>query len=451
MSATPSFKPVLIAKKTPTDDKEQARGDVYSSLYTRAVQQQQRRREAVAARADAECTFTPKTRSAGKRGRKGARRRLYDAEQMKAKAVEREALREKHETENCTFVPAINRSGRSGDSAGSVDQATAAKRAAVYDKLFEDAKKSQAKLQAVAKAREAEERATLTFKPAINRSRSKSPSRQRSGPVGERLYRSGVESAARRQAITASATAGMEGCTFKPQISKASAQRAAAKAKATEGSPVPVHERLFKEAKNRPKRVDSGEPRIVWEALLRPEGEEPATVKPVQLTAEQQATFERLYKQAEVRTARTGAVDEKPDWELLLRQEQERAAEEGRPVQPMNAEAAAKQAAVFERLFSAAKQRAAAGGAGADSGAVSFATTLRKSETVTPSKPKKLAAASVASGERLSKATLKKSKVADLDAAEADAQATMLRTCWHATLRTERPVATAAFNMVEAV
>jgi len=433
--ATPSFKPVLVARKPASVERADG-SDVFSSLYSRGMKQRQRRSETTPE--DKECTFTPQTTKKARRVKGSARRRLYDADKLKAKALEREALREKHETENCTFAPAINTTGAAADK-------TAEKRTAVYNKLFEDAKKTQAKLVAAAAAAEAKEKAELTFKPAINRGSAKSPV-SREGPVGDRLYRRGVESAARRKATHEAA--GMEGCTFKPQISK----RSPAKGKTAEGAELPVHERLFKQAQDKPRRTDAGEPRIAWQTLLRPEGEEVPTVKPVKLTAEQQATFDRLYSQAAARAGRSGTFQEKPDWELLLREEKAREAEaESDKVGavPVDAEAAAKQAALYERLFAEAGKKAGASGAG---GVVSFETTLRKPAAAGAGTAgtKKVDAAAVATGDRLSKATLESRKVADMEAAAADEQATMLRTCWHATLRTEHPVATTAYP-VEAV
>uniref|UniRef100_A0A7S1G7W5 Uncharacterized protein n=1 Tax=Bicosoecida sp. CB-2014 TaxID=1486930 RepID=A0A7S1G7W5_9STRA len=433
-AATPSFKPKLIAKSADAAKTTRAGGNVFSSLYTRGVQQRMRQDEAVAAAADPETTFSPATNAnKGKKVTKkvrGARRRLYDADKLKAKEAELEALREAQLKESCTFVPKTNA------AAASLSPADKAKRTAVYDKLFADAKKTEAKIAAAKAAAEAAEAAALTFTPAINRSGAKgsSPvSKARAGAVGDRLFRSGVESRARRE--EASAASGMEGCTFKPQISKASAERAA-KARASEGA-ASVHDRLFQEAAAKPKRSDAGEPKIAWETLLRPEGEAAPTVKPIQLTPGQQAKFDRLYREHAERAAKlpasasASAFEPRPDWELLLRDESasvstERATTAG----PVDEATAAKRDAFYNRLFEEAKTRAAAA-AEADA-AVPAKRTPSKAE----------AAKAVAASDRLYKTELKGHAAADMEAAAAEAQAVMLRNCWHATLRTEHPVAT---------
>lgn len=435
-NATPSFKPKLVAKPVKSASPEGK--DVFSSLYDRAMQQRHKLDEMAeqGGGLNEDCVFRPHvTKKAHKKG-KGARRRLYDADAMLKKQKAREELKARRETQECTFSPElVSKKSRAAPSESD-------KRRKVYEKLFSQAKSHDEKLKAATESARRAEQRTCTFVPSINKNAA-SPSKA-AGDVGARLYKSGVELRARHMASAAKGR--MEDCTFKPAISSVSAKIAKG-----EG---PVHERLFKDAAKRPKRADKVKPAPAWETLLREAAPAGAMItKVVAMTAEQKEVFDRLYKQQEQHSEKTSESVFVPavDWEIMLRAEGEAAttpATKAAVPVAVDEEAVKKQADFLQRMSEDAKRKGAA--RAGDVGAVDFTRMLRAADA--PSQKTAAARAAAPSSDavnRLHKTQTASSAAAAKTRSDALQKETMMRTCWHATLRTDHPVALQ--TVVEAV
>ena len=208
------------------------------------------------------CTFNPKT-NADRRQRQGSKAktsqsrfdRLYEnAKKTKAK-LDQERKTKKDHPDGCTFNPKTNMDRNAGGSArrrsAGSGNPTGTTRDARFNRLYEDAAKTRAK---IANARQRRADAAGTFKPKITKKaqRSASPSPQ---ARFNKLYRDGQRDLDSQRAKQR-ADRELEGCTFSPSINKRSSTRSSSSRRSRESGDNSFADRLLEYGRRAEERLD---------------------------------------------------------------------------------------------------------------------------------------------------------------------------------------------------
>jgi len=206
---------------------------VFDTLYKKAMVLHSTLEERRKSAGLKDCTFSPainpdssrtprgaKSESKDAEGRpKTARARLYDPEWVRRRHAPESNNPENRDLEECTFKPQLIAKPAAGTVRATEEEG---KGRAVFEKLFEDAQKFEAKKKERLTQKEVQEVVECTFAPDLGLTRDVLENHNMgTGSAHDRLYRQALEM---KQKRNVRADPSDMGCTFSPQISEASKQ-----------------------------------------------------------------------------------------------------------------------------------------------------------------------------------------------------------------------------------